>query len=331
MLIHLLVLNYNGSRLLAECLPSVLAAAQRLALPLRRDGHRQRVERRFARRSGRAVSRGQCGAAAQSGLVLLQRRGGGSARPGGHSLEQRHQAPRRLHRSARRALVEPGRDSACFMAAPRCYQFDGTTYEGFKTAVAWRFGLVQATALFPGCAAETAIGPGLTASAGAAMAVDCRKFTGAGRLRSALPAGPVGRPGLRVSRSPGRLPRPLCSRGGGLSLGHGQLRSGLRPRRLRPLGAAQHAVVPVEELAASAARRAATAGACAASALRCMPRAWRRAAERWAFARALREAWRRRGQLNQPGYRARHDWRRERQFFRVSIRGGLMAAVGSMQ
>jgi GT2 family glycosyltransferase len=53
--------------------------------------------------------------------------------------------------------------------------------------------------------------------------------------------------------------------------------------------------------------------------LRLLADAWRapRAApaERWAFARAVREAVRRRGQLNQTGYRSRHDRRRERQFF----------------
>jgi GT2 family glycosyltransferase len=61
------------------------------------------------------------------------------------------------------------------MTAPLCWRFDGHTYEGFKTAVSWHWGLVRASALYPGH--RLAIGqPGLTASAGAALAVDRRKF-----------------------------------------------------------------------------------------------------------------------------------------------------------
>jgi hypothetical protein len=65
------------------------------------------------------------------------------------------------------------------MTAPLCRRFDGTTYEGFRTAVRWRWGLVQATALYPGHEA-TIDKPGLTASAGAVMAVDRRKFAALG-------------------------------------------------------------------------------------------------------------------------------------------------------
>ena len=61
------------------------------------------------------------------------------------------------------------------MTAPRCRRFDDATYEGFRTAVRWRWGLVQATALYAGHEATVGI-PGQTASAGAIMAVDCRKF-----------------------------------------------------------------------------------------------------------------------------------------------------------
>ncbi|MEX0710974.1 MAG: CDP-alcohol phosphatidyltransferase family protein, partial [Pirellulales bacterium] len=53
--------------------------------------------------------------------------------------------------------------------------FDGKTYEGLKTAVGWRWGLVQATARFPGHE-PGALEAGLTASAGAVLAVDRQKF-----------------------------------------------------------------------------------------------------------------------------------------------------------
>jgi phosphatidylglycerophosphate synthase/GT2 family glycosyltransferase len=63
----------------------------------------------------------------------------------------------------------------CFMTAPLCWLFDGKTYEGLKTAVGWRWGLVQATARFPGHE-PGAHAAGLTASAGAVLAVDRQKF-----------------------------------------------------------------------------------------------------------------------------------------------------------
>ncbi|HID77775.1 MAG TPA: hypothetical protein EYP56_17485, partial [Planctomycetaceae bacterium] len=74
-------------------------------------------------------------------------------------------------------LVAPlfERASSCFMAAPRSWLFDGRTYEGFKTAVRWRWGLVQATALYPGHEAGTGQA-GWTASAGAALAVRTEVF-----------------------------------------------------------------------------------------------------------------------------------------------------------
>lgn len=78
-------------------------------------------------------------------------------------------------------LVEPllaeaeSSSGRTFMAAPRSRLFDGQTYEGYRTAVGWRWGLVQATALFPGHE-QTQHEPGLTASAGAALAVDRQAF-----------------------------------------------------------------------------------------------------------------------------------------------------------
>ncbi len=65
--------------------------------------------------------------------------------------------------------------SPCFLTAPLCRLFDGRTYEGQKTAVRWRWGLVQATSLFDGHQ-RTIEQPDWTASAGAAIAVDREKF-----------------------------------------------------------------------------------------------------------------------------------------------------------
>ncbi|HEY5315532.1 MAG TPA: glycosyltransferase [Pirellulales bacterium] len=78
-------------------------------------------------------------------------------------------------------LVDPieARPDRCFMTAPHCLLFDNRTYEGFRTAVQWRWGLVRSTALFPGHE-PTRREPGLTASAGAALAVDRREFVALG-------------------------------------------------------------------------------------------------------------------------------------------------------
>ena len=133
MLIHLLVLNYNGSRLLAECLPSVLEAARGSAPPLRRDGHRQRFQRRFARacwpsgfpRSAwcRRSNRGLCSfndvVAELPGPVALLLNNDIKLR--GDCIDPLVEP-----------LLEPDGDSACFMTAPRCYQFDGSDLRRFQ-------------------------------------------------------------------------------------------------------------------------------------------------------------------------------------------------------
>lgn len=74
-----------------------------------------------------------------------------------------------------RQLVLASHQRPWFMTAPCCWLEDGATYEGFRTAVAWRWGLVQATARYPGHASGIdRAGP--TASAGAVMAVDRESF-----------------------------------------------------------------------------------------------------------------------------------------------------------
>lgn len=62
-----------------------------------------------------------------------------------------------------------------FMVAPKCLRFDDESYEGFRTAIWWKLGILRATALFPGH--ESHIDrSGLSASVGAVMAVDRLKF-----------------------------------------------------------------------------------------------------------------------------------------------------------
>lgn len=177
MLVHLLVLNFNGRRHLAECLPSVLRAAADSThhcdvAVIDNDSADDSVawlaghfpEVRVIRRP----NRGLC-----SFNDVVPRLEGPVAVLLNNDV--------RLDPDCIDPLVAPldprqsGDASRCFMTAPLCWRFDGGTYEGFRTAVCWHWGLVRATALYPGHEA-TIRQPGPTASAGAALAVDCRKF-----------------------------------------------------------------------------------------------------------------------------------------------------------
>lgn len=176
--IQLLVLNHNGLALLEECLPSIVQAA-------RQSRHRCEVL---------VVDNGSTdGSLAwlavecpQVGVVRLPNRGLCSFNavlstlPGRVAVLLNNDI--KLARDAIDPLVEPllqaapaGDARPVFLTAPQCWLFDGRTYEGFRTAVRFRAGLVRATALFTGHASgiEKA---GPTASAGAAMAVDREKF-----------------------------------------------------------------------------------------------------------------------------------------------------------
>ncbi len=176
MSIHLLVLNYNGRQLLEECLPSVIRAA---------EGSRQQC-RVFVIDNGSTD-----GSAAflrwrfpQVGLIRQSNRGLCSFNEvlaeldGPLAILLNNDI--KLAADAVDPLVAPlldpdPQEPPCFMTVPLCWRFDGQTYEGFRTSVQWRWGLVQATALFSGHE-STIHEPGLTASAGAAIAVDRRKF-----------------------------------------------------------------------------------------------------------------------------------------------------------
>lgn len=176
MRIHILVLNYNGRSLLAECLPTVIGAA---SLSRRRcevsviDNGSSDDSVEWLRRKYPDV-----------GVILCENRSLCSFNEVVASLDADVAVllnnDVKLSPSAIDPLVDPlepppSGDPMCFMTAPLCWQMNGRTCEGLKTAVAWRWGLVQATGRFPGHE-EVVDRPDLTASAGAAMAVDRRKF-----------------------------------------------------------------------------------------------------------------------------------------------------------
>lgn len=181
MLIHLLVLNYNGRPLLEQCLPSVVEAACASSHPCEvavvdndsQDDSVPWLGRHFPQvRVIRRPNRGLC---SFNGVVP------GLEGPVAILLNNDIKLDRHSVDPLVAPLAGPPRrgDSPCFMTAPLCWLFDGKTYEGFKTAARWRWGLVQATALFPGHG-STIRDPGLTASAGAVMAVDRDKFAALG-------------------------------------------------------------------------------------------------------------------------------------------------------
>jgi N-acetylglucosaminyl-diphospho-decaprenol L-rhamnosyltransferase len=177
MLVHLLILNYNGRRRLAECLPSVLRAAA----GSRHHCHVAVIDNDSTDDSVAWLSEHF----PEVGVIRRPNRGLCSFNDVVPSLEGPVAVLLNNDVTLDPQCIDPlvapliqrypSEASPCFMTAPLCWRPDGRTYEGFKTAVCWRWGLVQATALYPGYEA-TVREPGWTASAGAALAVDRRKF-----------------------------------------------------------------------------------------------------------------------------------------------------------
>lgn len=173
--IHLLVLNYNGRHLLQECLPTVLCAAANSQYDCQvavidnasSDGSVEMLRRYYPQvRQFHCPNRGLCSyntvlPQLDSQVVVLLNN------------------DIKLAPDAIDPLVGPllpgVADAKCFLTAPLCWLFDGRTYEGLQTALRWRWGLIQAISDYPGHqqVMRTAC---LTASAGAVMAVDRRKF-----------------------------------------------------------------------------------------------------------------------------------------------------------
>jgi GT2 family glycosyltransferase len=170
--IHILVLNFNGRDLLADCLPSVTAAARRSPVPCRVT----------------VVDNGSTDGSPE--LIAHQFPGVGFAREANDGLASFNRVLSRLDEPVvlllnndiklDREAVGPllavfeTRPDALF-SAPQCWTFDGQTYEGMRTRVRTRFGLVQGMCRVPGFeqAVERA---DLTAAAGPVLAVDRLRF-----------------------------------------------------------------------------------------------------------------------------------------------------------
>lgn len=173
---HLLVLNYNGRDLLAECLPSVIFAASRSPVPCAlsvvdngsTDGSVEEMAKRWPtipviREPNRGLaSFNQVLARLDEPVVLLLNN------------------DVKLAPDALGPLFRPfeTNDDALF-SAPLCWTFDGAEYEGMRTRVRMRFGLVQGMCRVPNHRL-LAHQPDLTAAAGPVLAVDRLKFLALG-------------------------------------------------------------------------------------------------------------------------------------------------------
>jgi GT2 family glycosyltransferase len=169
---HILVLNYNGRELLAECLPSVTEAAARCPVPCpvtvvdneSNDGSLEFIAAhwpciRTIRQPNLALaSFNRVLAELDEPVVLLLN----------NDVKLAEDAVAPLLRVFQR------RDDALF-SAPLCWSFDGRDYEGMRTRVRSRFGLIQGMCRVPGFE-QVVHEPDLSAAAGPVLAVDRLRF-----------------------------------------------------------------------------------------------------------------------------------------------------------
>ena len=169
---HILVLNYNGKELLCECMPSIIRAAEGAGVKCAisvvdngsTDGSVELIRTRWP--GVRLIEEENRGLASfnrvlatlQEPVVLLLN----------NDVKLEKNAVPPLLR------VFQEHDDALF-SAPLCWTFDGRTYEGMRTRVRWRFGLVQGMCRVPGH--ELLLDrASLTAAAGPVLAVHRERF-----------------------------------------------------------------------------------------------------------------------------------------------------------
>ncbi len=144
---HILVLNYNGRDLLDECLPTIVAAARRSPVPCgvsvvdntsTDDSVAYLAERWPEIEVIREPNRGL----ASFNAVLARR-----TEPVVFLLNN----DVKLDPEAVGPMLRAFRDHPdALFAAPLCWTFDGREYEGMRTRVRTRFGLVEGTMSGPG-------------------------------------------------------------------------------------------------------------------------------------------------------------------------------------
>lgn len=316
MSIELLVLNFNGISLLAECLPSIVTAAARSSRRCEvtvidngsSDGSVAWIAERFpAVRVVQCANRGLCSynavvAASDADVAVLLN-------------NDVRLAPDAVGPLVAPLFVDDARfDPDCFLTAPRCYRFDERTHEGEKTAVGWRWGLVSGTAFFAGHQ-RTAHVADWTAAAGCAMAVRQDRFVALGGFDPLYLPGRIedldlGYRGFAAGWHARYVPESIAYHRGAASFAPAFGATGCDALALRNtlLFQWKHLRRPWH--------RARMAAGIAARIARDVWRAPCVVSERrWEFVRALRDAARRRRECGDVIPVARASSRREREFF----------------
>lgn len=173
---HILVLNYNGRELLAECLPSIVEAAARAPVACAVTV----VDNGSTDGSLELLAEAWPGV----GVVCEPNRGLASF----NAVLARFDEPVVLLLNSDVKLAPDAvgpllaafdeHDDALF-SAPQCWTFDGAEYEGMRTRVRTRYGLIQGMCRVPGH--ESYVDqPDLTAASGPILAVDRVKFLALG-------------------------------------------------------------------------------------------------------------------------------------------------------
>jgi N-acetylglucosaminyl-diphospho-decaprenol L-rhamnosyltransferase len=169
---HILVLNYNGRDLLAECLPTLVEAARRSPVPCDLS-----VVDNASTDDSLAYLATHW---PEVGVISEPNRGLASF----NSVLERQDEPVvlllnndvKLDPDSIAPLLKTFDDQRdALFSAPLCWTFDGREYEGMRTRVRTRFGLVQGMSRVPGFEASITRAD-LTAAAGPVLAVDRLKF-----------------------------------------------------------------------------------------------------------------------------------------------------------
>ena len=169
---HLLILNYNSRALLAECLPSVVEAARRSPIAcavsvIDNDSTDDSLAYLASQWPEIPVISEPNRGLASFNTVLAR-----MSEPVVVLLNN----DVKLHPEAVAPLVQAiDADEHALFSAPLCWTFDGLEYEGMRTRVRTRFGLVQGMCRVPGHR-DALNQADLTASAGPILAVHRSRF-----------------------------------------------------------------------------------------------------------------------------------------------------------
>ncbi len=168
----ILILNYNGRALLEECLPSVVAASARSPVPCTvsviDNSSTDHSVAWLAEHWPEITVHLEPNRALASFNTVLARLTEPAVLLLNNDIKLDPNAVGPLLKSLE---VHPD----ALFSAPQCWTFDGQTYEGMRTRVRMRFGLIQGLCRVPGFEASVTTAD-LTASAGPILAVNRQRF-----------------------------------------------------------------------------------------------------------------------------------------------------------